>query len=359
MKEEILELAQRLIRVESVSTRPEKLKEVVDLAEDYLRKNTSLLISRFEREGKPSLTALFSKEKSVEVLLHAHLDVVPASSKLFRPRVAKNLLFGRGASDTKLNAAALLVLAKELSRDSRKYDLGFVFTTDEEIGGHNGAKLILEKGYRSKFFVTLESTNFDIKHLNKGIVWLKVTIKGKSAHSSQPWRGENAIVRAMKGLTSLYQVYPVPRRESWRTTLNVGRISGGDALNKVPDACEVYLDLRYTEEDSSDKVIARVRWSFPDSEVEVITREPMMKTDPKHPYVLKLAQVVKEVTARTPKIIRGHGGSDGRFFSAAGIPSVEFGTVSGGLHTEEEWANLDKLEDFYQILYEFAKTTLP
>ena len=64
--------------------------------------------------------------------------------------------------------------------------------------------------------------------------------------------------------------------------------------------------------------------------------------------------MVKKVTGQKTKIRRGHGACDGRFYSAVGIPSVEFGTVTSGLHTDNEYVETKYLESFYQILYQFS-----
>jgi len=155
---EMVGLTKKLIEFESIESKPGELEAIIDFAEDYLRKNTKLYLKRFEVNGKHSLVGTFKKDhppraddpfKTPEIFFHDHLDVVPGDPAQFKPFIKGNKLYGRGASDTKGNGAVLLVLAKELSKLSRGPsassgrhlpNVGFMFTTDEEIGGQHGTK---------------------------------------------------------------------------------------------------------------------------------------------------------------------------------------------------------------------------
>lgn len=376
VSEEITQLAQQLICFESVETKPDQLKAILDSVEDYLRRQTSLHLNRFEVEGKHSLVATFKKTKSPEVFFHDHLDVVPGSPEQFRPVIKGRKLWGRGASDTKGNGAILLVLAKEWSKLSdpgprrrRDTDLGssarpgtdlavpnvgFMFTTDEEIGGHRGTKFLLDRGYRCQFFVTAEPTSFALVPSHKGILWLKVKVKGRSAHGSRPWDGENAVLKAYQGLNVLYELFPIPPKAEWKTTVNLGGLSGGDAFNKVVGECELKLDIRYIEKDRPEDILRKVHQCFPGSQIEVVTEEPAMQTAFDDPYIVKFSKVIEKVLGSPVDIHRGHGACDGRFYSSLGMPAVQFGTPSKGLHTDEEWLRLDTLANCYKILWEFV-----
>lgn len=354
IEREILDITKKLIEFESIASKPEELANVVDFVHKYLKENTSLYLKRFKSKGKPSLVGTFKRTKTPKIFLHAHLDVVPGKPEQFKPLIKNGKLYGRGASDTKGNGATLLVLAKELSELEEKPDVGFMFTTDEEIGGFNGARFLLEKGYKCEFFITMEPTDFDIVNVNKGILWVKVRVLGKTAHGSRPWQGENAAIRAYEGLTRLYRVFPLQKKESWKTTVNLGGISGGDAFNKVIGDCELLLDIRYVEEHKPEYILKKTKECFKDSSVEVVEKEPMMNSPKDSRYIKSLRRAVNSITGSMPKVRKSHGGSDGRHYSGVGIPAITFGTVSSGIHTDNEWLKIDKLEDFYKILYQFV-----
>ena len=374
--EEIVEVAKKLIGFESIESRPDQLKEIIDFAENYLKKNTKLHLSRFEVKGKHSLVGVFKKEtpsgdaketplQVPEVFFHNHLDVVPGKSRQFKPYLEDGKLYGRGASDTKGNGAVLLVLAKELSKLSRGPstssgqhlpDVGFMFTTDEEIGGHNGTRYLSEKGYRCQFLITYEPTGFDIVPAHKGILWVKIKVKGRSSHSSKPWEGENAILKALSGVEKLRKLFPQPKESAWQTTVNLSGIESGDAFNKVPDECLVKLDIRRTERDSPASIIGKIKRCFVGSVVEVVEDEALMNTSFNNSYIKKLASIVKSVSLKIPSVHRGNGACDGRFYANAGIPAIQFGTASKGIHTDNEFLIVPALENFYRILLEFSNS---
>lgn len=361
--QEITNLTKDLIKFESIESRPDELRRVVDFVADYLEKNTKLSVKRFEHNGKPSLVGLFNNaSKSIgrgslklpKIFLHDHLDVVPGNPSQFKPTIKGDELFGRGASDTKANGAVLMILARELSKSVDIPPVGFMFTTDEEIGGGDGTKYLLEKGYTCEFFLTCEPTHFDIVPAHKGVLWIEVKVKGQAAHSSRPWAGKNAALLAYEGLAKLYKLYPLPKQEAWKTTVNVGGIVGGDAFNKVMPECKLKLDIRFIEKDEPEKIVRDVRACFPGSEVKVVQKESMMNTKADDPWVKRLAASVEKITGKKPDVRRGHGACDGRFYSAVGIPAVEFGTVSKGLHTDEECVKISTLKTFYEILFNFV-----
>lgn len=355
--EEIVEVAKKLIEFESIESKPGELKAIIDFAEDYLKKSTKLHLKRFEVKGKHSLVATFKKTKTPEVFFHDHLDVVPGNLGQFKPYIKDGKLYGRGASDTKGNGAVLLVLAKELSSQILKSpNVGFMFTTDEEIGGHNGAKYLLEKGYRCQFFVTAEPTGFNIVPAHKGILWVRIKVKGRSAHSSKPWEGENAILKAVSGVEKLHKLFPMPIESGWQTTVNLSGIESGDAFNKVPGECLVKLDIRRTEKDSPTSIIGKIKRCFPGAEIEIIEDEALMNTSFKNSYIKKLSALIEEVSLRVPSIHRGNGACDGRFYANAGIPAIQFGTASKGIHTDNEFLIIPALENFYKILLEFSNS---
>ena len=370
--DEIVELTKKLIEFESIASKTEQLKNVIDFVENYLSKNTELKIKRFESGGKPSLVGIFGSKKKNSgkdhpfskddpfktplVFFHDHLDVVPGNPEQFVPVLKGDKLYGRGASDTKTNGAALMVLARELSTINKQLttSAGFMFTTDEEIGGHDGAKYLLDRGYRCKFFVTCEPSRLDIVTSHKGVLWVKIKVAGKASHASRPWDGVNASLKAYEGLNRLYKLYPLPKKEAWKTTVNVGGISGGDAFNRVMSDCELKLDIRFIEKDDPEIIIRNIKKCFPESEIEIVEKEAGMNTDPNDLWVKRLASSIKRIAGRNPELKKGHGACDGRFYSAAGIPAVEFGTPAHGLHTDEEYVYINSLEKYYKILWDFV-----
>ena len=94
----------------------------------------------------------------------------------------------------------------------------------------------------------------------KGVVAMRLRVDGRAAHGATPWLGENAILRAIDVFRAIESL-PFASRSSElfdRPSINLGRILGGDALNKVPDTCYIDVDVRYLPEQDPEAILAEV-----------------------------------------------------------------------------------------------------
>ena len=90
---------------------------------------------------------------------------------------------------------------------------------------------------------------------------MRIEVLGRAAHGATPWLGENAILRAYEVFREIESL-PFASRSSElfdRPSINLGRILGGDALNKVPDTCFIDVDVRYLPEQDPTAILAEVR----------------------------------------------------------------------------------------------------
>lgn len=352
MHDEIISLAQKLIEIESIKENNNGLQVVLDLAKKDLSKYT---VFEFEDGGVPSL--FFSNRKNnaqqYKIILNAHLDVVPGHNSQFKSYLKDGRLYGRGAYDMKAAAAVEILVFKELA-DRVSYPLGLQLVTDEEVGGFKGTKYQIEQGVRAEFIIVGEPTNLDIGHKAKGILWLKITFKGESAHGAYLWQGKSAVWEMEKFLGRLKLEYPVPVNEVWKTTVNVAQVMTENATyNKVPDKCELKLDVRFVPEDK-DLILDKIKSLLPDcAEVEIILHESSQFTEHDNAYLIQLQRSCGEAKGSDCKIVARHGGSDLRFFDQVGGKGVEFGPLGYGHHTEEEWVDVASLEQYYEILKRF------
>src|SRR5918998_1612957 len=118
---------------------------------------------------------------------------------------------------------------------------------EQEHGGPTGAEVLIEHGHVGDFLITGEPTDFHVGTQSKGVLDLRVTLQGKSAHGSTPWLGKNAVLLAhehyrrvaeLPFATARNELFPYP-------SINLARVIGGDVLNRVPDRCTYDLDIRY------------------------------------------------------------------------------------------------------------------
>ncbi len=348
----IISLAKKFISLKSTQDNKEALKEILDLA---LSKLTGHTIERFEHNGIKSALIYNTKKrpKKFKIILNGHLDVIPGKKHQYTPQIKGNRLYGVGSMDMKANLACLIMLFNELA-NKVAYPLGLQLTTDEQIGGFDGAKYQIEKGVKADFVIAGEPTNLDLVHKAKGILQVKISAHGKAAHGAYPWAGENAIWKMNEFLNVLQKKYPLPDREIWATTVNVSRVeTTNKALNKIPDDCSSWLDVRFvpkeakTIKDTMEKLLPK---GFI---CEIITHEPAMFTDENDKYLKLLKKNAQQVIGKTVRLRGAHGSSDARHFARVNCPSIEFGPIGQGIGSDDEWVDIPSLKKYCQILKNF------
>lgn len=352
MLNKILPLAQKMIPIKSTSDNPVALEKVLDLALSRVKEYT---IEKFENNGVKSALIYHSKNrpKKFKVILNGHLDVVPGKEFQYHPKIKRGRLYGVGSMDMKANAACLVLVFKEVAK-MVNYPLGLQLVTDEEIGGFNGTKYQVDKGVRADFVIAGEPTNLNIVNKTKGILWLKISFKGKSAHGAYPWRGKNAIWGMNSFLNILQKKYPVPEQEQWITTINLSNIeTNNKSFNKIPDDCTVWLDIRYVAEER-DTIVKNIKMLLAKGFImQTIIKEPAICLDENNQYIKKLQGVAEQITKKKPRLYGAQGSSDARHFVRVNCNGVEFGPVGGGIGSDREWVDIRSLEKYYLILRGF------
>jgi succinyl-diaminopimelate desuccinylase len=138
-----------------------------------------------------------------------------------------------------------------------------------------------------------------------------------------------------------------------RPSINLGRINGGDALNKVPDLCSMVCDIRYLPNQDPEDLLAQIR-SIPDIEiVRTFIRAPAYVSRT-NAFVVALSDAVRRHTSGESMSIGRDGASDAISFLTAGVPAVEFGPAGEGHHGPEEWVSIASLARYRQALTEFV-----
>jgi succinyl-diaminopimelate desuccinylase len=262
--EEIITLTKDLIRFRSMHSEPEEIKRCAEFIEKYLEVY-AIEYWRFDHGGTPSILILPGRGKT-PILLMSHIDVVDASAELFTPVQKQGKLYGRGSIDDKYAVALSLVLLKNhlehlRSKGKGQKDLpfGVLITGDEEIGGTNGAKKVLNE-VKADFCVALDGGAPDkIVVKEKGVLKLKLVSKGKAAHGARPWLGENAIDNLIEDYLKLRNHFQVSAPDHWHRTMNFSMIQAGKSFNQVPESAEALFDIRYTESDDIDRLVSQMQ----------------------------------------------------------------------------------------------------
>jgi succinyl-diaminopimelate desuccinylase len=350
-------LTERLITYDTAT--PEGMHAAAAFVKGWLESN-DVEVTGDLHNGRPVLAATVGADSGPTVVLHGHLDVVPGNADQFEPRVEGDRLYGRGAYDMKGGLAAMMAATCRLARQDA-VRVHFVCVSDEETNEEEGKRasdFVVDRGYVGDFAITGEPTNLHIGVQAKGVLAMRIEVSGRSAHGSTPWLGDNAVLKAVDVFRAI-ETLPFTRESSElfdRPSVSLGTISGGDAMNRVPDHCAIEVDLRYLPGQDADEILegisgiegAEVTWVF--------HREPIV-VERDHPYVRLLADAVQAETTIEESIAVGRDGtSDVISFIRAGVPGVEFGPRGDGHHGPEEWVSIDSLGHYRDALVRFVES---
>ena len=134
--------------------------------------------------------------------------------------------------------------------------------------------------------------NYTLVTEAKGILHLKISVNGKESHSSELWKGENAIVKLFNIYNKIILRYPLPKNNSdWRTSVNLAKIEGGNALNKVPDSASMNLDIRHIYSDKKAEIIEYIKGLDKEMNLEIIEEGDTFFVDEEDLLVNKFLEV--------------------------------------------------------------------
>jgi succinyl-diaminopimelate desuccinylase len=296
----------------------------------------------------------------VKIIFHGHLDVVPGRPDQFLPRIDGDRLFGRGAYDMKGALGAMMLAVCDLhDRPPEGATVEFVMVPDEERAnpGRNASEMLVADGLRADMVICGEPTDMQVGVQAKGVLILEIDVEGRAAHGSTPWLGDNAVLRALE-LYRRIESLPFTNASTplfARPSVNLGRISGGDAVNKVPDACRIDVDIRYLPGQDPEEILRQVRDAGP-ARVQVSIARPPADTDPDHPLVTALIGAASSYDDCTTSVGR-NGASDAVAFLEVGVPAVEFGPRGAGHHGPDEHVDLPSLAIYRRALVDFARAS--
>jgi succinyl-diaminopimelate desuccinylase len=292
------------------------------------------------------------------VIFHGHLDVVPGHPEQFHPRIEGDRLIGRGAYDMKGGLAAMMCALKDLERQER-VRVRLVCVPDEESEelDERSTDAIVARGLQGDFAITGEPTDMHIGVEAKGVLAMRIKVHGRAAHSSTPWLGDNAVLKAVEAFRAIESL-PFARESSElfdRPSINLGRIEAGRALNMVPDECTMAVDVRYLPGQDPGEILEQIR-TLDAVEVARTFIWPPVSVSRHDRYVQALREAVARSAPDNQTMSVGRdGASDAASFIGAGIPAVEFGPVGAGHHGPDEWVSLTSLQRYRRALGDFVR----
>lgn len=318
-----------------------------------------LHIDRYRSNDYHSLVVTTQPTRQPKVFLQAHLDVVPGAEHLFTLEGEDNRLVGRGAYDMKYAAACYLFLMLELGPHCAEYDIGLMFTTDEEQDGLNGVDYLLNQGYGCEICLLPDGgDNWKLESAAKGIWLIDVAATGVSAHGSRPWQGENAATKIIDFARSVARAYP--NANPTDTTAVLSGLQAGEARNQVPDRAVASFDIRFMNQVELKAAKAKLTRLAARYGLEITNERfgDAIELDVTLPLVQEWESIVRSV--RGDQATDGYGlsfgASDARFFAARGIPCIVTRPDGGGMHADDEWIDEASLYQFHDCIRQYVKT---
>lgn len=360
MKNEIITLAQNLIRRPSISPDDQGCQQMI-------AERLANLGFEIEWMNFGETTNLWAKHGSTKPLVAfaGHTDVVPTGDESqwqyppFNAEIVGDMLYGRGAADMKGSLAAMIVAAEEYVKANPNHSgtIAFLITSDEEAAAKDGTTKVVDalmaRGELIDYCMVGEPSSSQtlgdiVKNGRRGSITGNLYIQGIQGHVAYPHLADNPVHKAAPFLTELTQYQWDKGNEFFPpTSLQIANIQAGTGSNNViPGELYVQFNLRYctevTDEIIKNKVAEmlqkygltyRIEWN--------LSGNPFLTKPNK--LVKAVVGSLEQIVGITPKLDTGGGTSDARFIALMGSEVVELGPLNATIHKVNECVSVTDL----------------
>ncbi len=366
---DVVELAKELIDIHSETLKDGEVnvaKYLVDFLEDL---GFSPELIRF---GSNNANVVASTGSGEGLMLNGHMDTVPwGDPSLWTHGVSAAIvgdkLYGRGASDMKGGLASMLAAVANLDIGRKKSIRRLLITlvAGEEVDFRGSTYLLdnhsaIFKGVKYGMIAepTFSDSEMRMQIAQKGAMNIEMKFRGKAAHASRPWQGDNAIVKAVRFIDEylkLAEGFKVSDELLGKGTVNIGVISGGTAPNIVPDFCKLNIDRRLVPGETVKEAIDQVNSVLKKLGISADISTPVAREAFRIEKDSKILEMVRRAAGSGIKEFGSTGYTEAELYKAkAGIDSVVFGPGEmATAHQADEYVpieNLKKAEHVYENL---------
>ncbi len=371
------EILRDLIAFPTISVDPNRA--LIDHCADLLTEaGAEVQIIEDETGKKANLYATIGPRGRAGVLLSGHTDVVPVAGQnwtrpAFEMTEAAGKLYGRGTTDMKGFIACAIAAFQSAKRRALQTPLHLALSYDEELGClgvHSLIDMLAAAPFVPLFCIVGEPTNLAVASGHKGKTALRVTCTGRESHSALAPTALNAIhlavemvavIRAEQGAIAASGTRDTDYDVAY-TTLHVGKIEGGVALNIVPNTCTLAFEIRNLVTDDPHEILERIyakaeailaplRGDFPEADIafEITNTYPPLGT----PESAEVVGFVKSLTGANGTIKVAFGTEGGLFHAKLGVPTVVCGpgSMEQG-HKPDEFISRDQMDKCDAMLAE-------
>lgn len=348
------DILSKLIELPTTDNNPTARHQAIEYIARFLRER-GLFVKRYQWGEYESLIATTRQTKTPKIMLAGHVDVVPGPTNMFKLTEQDGKLCGRGVQDMKFAIAMFMQLVEDLKNNLSEYDLGLMITSDEEVGGQNGTKKLLEIGYHPQICVLPDGAqNWALEQSCKGVMWIVATASGIAAHGSRPWEGESAIEKMLSFLHDVrHDLFSDQGPDT--NTCNVSIIKGGNTFNQISDSCQVDIDIRFTSREEQRKIISHITELAKTHGVnyKLKLNDAAVNIDLADPLVAAYISSFEKIIGQPLTTMRSHGSSDARYFAGYDIPTLVMYPPSGGYHSDCEWIDIKAFYQFRDLLQDY------
>jgi acetylornithine deacetylase len=305
------------------------------------------------------------------LLLNAHMDTVGVEGMTINPfggELREGRVYGRGAQDMKGSLAAMLAATKALvmARVPLKGDLLLAAVADEEYGSLGTERLVQE--FHADGAIVTEPTDMHLCRAHRGFIWFEVETIGRAAHGSRYAEGIDANMRMGRFLAELEKLEgELLKREGHELagppSLHAALIQGGTEISTYADRCTLKIERRTIPGETVEGATAELqaiidRLTRQDSTFQatlkpIFWREPF-EVGPEATIVQVVEGALVKHLGQSPQ----HSGqtfwTDAALTSQAGMQTVLLGPRGHGLHSAEEWVEMESVVDLAYVLAESA-----
>jgi len=305
------------------------------------------------------------------LMLNAHTDTVGVEgmNAPFNPRITNGQMYGRGTQDMKGSLAAQLaaVRALQTANVERAGDVIVAAVIDEEHKSR-GTEAVVNR-YDPDGAIVTEPTDLELVLSHKGFVWIDVETRGRAAHGSRPDEGIDANMHMGRVLARLDKLEQSLRTQDGHPivgapSLHAAQIEGGTSSSVYAARCRLRVERRTVPGETASQAVEEVQTlldalAAEDSQFDASCQHAFSRRPFEAAPGASIAEAVRatgdDVLGQPPPDAGQTFWTDAALLQAAGTETVVLGPVGGGLHTTEEWVDLDSVVHLANILARTAQ----
>ena len=334
-------------------------------------------------DGRPNVATSWKAPSGGgrSLILNGHIDVVPSTPDHhwthdpWGGEVADGRMYGRGAADMKSGVAAMIYAVRAIREAGVELagDVSLETVIEEECTG-NGTLAARARGYEADAAIIPEPLGQTALEAQVGVMWARVTVRGKGAHAERASESVNAILKAYPLIEAVKELEervnnPEDRIRQFEGSLhplnyNVGIIQGGDWTSSVPEECT--FEVRISAYPGED--LGEVQSRFKSHLLEAAKKDPWLLENPpevsfyafraegcivdrNEPIFSALQEHHRSVMEKDLEYFSFTGTTDVRFFNLyRDTPATCYGPTGANLHAPDEWVDLDSVKDVTKVL---------